>query len=129
MFNYVFCEGWVNGPIPEKQTMSTAFQTKSLLPLNLDIYYITYDNAYILPWTEYGNIDENGKDRDNMYIDIEWLREHVGELTPFNLNGAISFYTTINGKWVEYVAAYKSSHCRRFCYLVNYDKKRLVDFI
>ena len=137
MFNYVFLDYKLYGPMPEKQTLRTAFQTKSLFCkdethwrdfLNLDIYYVTDDSVYILPWNEYGNIDENGNDRDNVEVDIEWLREHVDELNQVFPDGYIDFYTTIDEKWVGYIAGYEDGK-RMFCYLVNHDKKMLADFV
>ena len=137
MFNYVFWDGSLNGPMPEKQTLRTAFQSKSLFCkdeirwtdfLNLDIYYVTDDSVYILPWDEYGNIDENGNERDTIDVDLEWLRDHVSELTPVFPDGSIDFYTTIDDKWVGYVAGYEDG-MRMFCYLVRYGDKRLCDLI
>ena len=137
MYNYIFWDAGLRGPTPEKQTLKTTFQTKSLFCegethwrdfLNLDIYYITDDSVYILPWNKYGNIDENGNDRETIDVDMEWLRDHVSELTQVTANGHISFYTTIKDKWVEYVAGYDDG-MRMFCYLVRYGDKMLCDLI
>ena len=119
MYNYVFWDYKINGPMPKKQVMSTAFQTKSVEPCNLDCYYVCGSGVYLAEWRtdwEMTSKGENGPD-------IVWFREHIDELQPVKLNGAISFYTTIKGKWVEYVAGYENGN-RMFCYLVRYGDKQ-----
>ena len=137
MYNYVFWDGSLNGPKPEKQTLETSFQTKSLFCkdkpnwkdfLNLDIYYVTDDSVYVLPWNEYGNIDENGNDREAIDVDMEWLRNNVDKLTRIYPDGYIRFYTTVDGKWVEYVSGYEDGE-RVFCYLVMCADKMLYNLI
>ena len=124
MFNYVFWDGKLNGPMPKKQTLDTAFQTKSLFPCNMDVYYVSdfYGTMYVVPWSVDWELGSESGHRP----DLKWFREHVKEFAPANPHRAMSFYTTIGGKWVEYIAGFEHGE-RMFCYLVNYDGNRFCD--
>jgi len=124
MYNYIFWDCKINGPIPKKQLMPTAFQTKSIQPCNLDCYYVCDSGVYIAEWRTDWGINSKGDKRPN----LEWFRENIDKLRPVKLDGAISFYTTIEDTWVEYVAGYEEGN-RMFCYLVRYGDKQFYKIL
>ena len=91
-----------------------ALQTKSIEPLDLDLYYMHNGKLYVVPWNEDFELGKPDGAKT-----IEWFRENKDQLTEVRYNGHICFYGNIKGEWVEYIAVYEDG-MRMCCYLVRF---------